>query len=78
MSALEPKQHYDRPGKGLEDEAADQLVIQCAMCRRNYPSGLTVGDQSSGGDTSQVQVHECPYCGFTAAYGASDYRHGAE
>ena len=59
-------------GEDLEDESSDQLVIQCAMCRRTFPSGIYIDHQSF--DDLSGKVHECPFCGFTTAYSNVDYR----
>ena len=69
---------FDR--RDLEDQPRDQLVIQCAVCGRTFPSGIYVDRSSFEAVDPQSReglgenVHECPSCGFTTAYGKADYK----
>ena len=51
-----------------------ELRLECAVCGRAFPSGLVRDRRPSEGVDPPVRVHECPFCGFTTAYGAADYR----
>ena len=42
-------------------------------CAWNVPCARRERRPSEGVDPP-VRVHECPFCGFTTAYGAADYR----
>ena len=59
----------------LGDQSSDQLVIQCAMCGRTFPSGIYVDRRSIEAANPTRKVHECPFCGFTTAYDPTDYRY---
>jgi hypothetical protein len=45
------------------------------MCGRSFPSGIYAEHQSFEAANLEGKIHECPFCGFTAAYGNTDYRY---
>ena len=49
------------------------FLIECAMCHRSFPSGISVDSGPLEASDSPRQIHECPFCGFTSAYSAKDY-----
>lgn len=55
-----------------------ELVLVCAMCRRQFPSGIQAKGRALEELDLSGRVHECPYCGFTAAYNDTDYTRKGE
>ena len=60
------------------DEEYRQLWVSCAACRRAFPSGIYLDPSSFEEGEFSGRLHECPFCGYTAAYGKTDYTYDAE
>ena len=62
----------------LERQSPRQLLVECAMCRRSFQTGMTADQRPSDATDQWGRIHECPFCGFTTAYRNMDYQSEGE
>ena len=68
----------DLAPEDLEGWPPRQLLVECAMCRRSFHTGLAADQRPSDATDQWGRIHECPFCGFTTAYRNMDYRYEGE
>ncbi len=50
-----------------------ELIVACAMCGRPFKTGIYGVQGTPEVQTMDRQIHECPLCGFVAAYAPQDH-----